>query len=101
MMPIEEEIARLISFLSHPAGFEVSVYALLEIRPIDEHSPPEHWEVDWTENDDGMECEYHRSFYSLAEAAQFFVEKRRYMCLGADFEKILMTPEEETEKKNE
>lgn len=88
MMTIEEEIASLISFLSHPAGFDVDMGGVLCIRPIDENSPPEHWEVDWTGYEDGMECEYHKAFYSLAEAAQFFVEKRRYLCYGLDFEKI-------------
>lgn len=93
MMTIEEEIARLISFLSHPAGFDVDMGGVLCIRPIDENSPPEHWEVDWTGLEDGMECEYHKAFYSLEEAAQFFVEKRRYMCCGLDFEKIEMSTE--------
>lgn len=93
MMTIEEEVARLIFFLSHPAGFEVCMFAMLWIRPIDENSPPEHWEVDWTDLVDGMECEYHKQFSSLSEAAQFFVEKRRYYCLGVDFEKIEMTKE--------
>lgn len=94
MMTIEEEVKHLLTFLAHPVGFEVSVFAMLTIRPIDENSPPDHWEVDWTGNEDGMDCEYHKAFYSLEEAVQFFVEKRRYMCLGVDFEKILMTTEE-------
>ncbi len=93
MITIEEEIEHLVAFLSHPAGFDVSIYAVLEIRPIDECSPPEHWEVDWTGTEDGMECEYHKQFTNLQEAAQFFVEKRRYMCLGADFEAIMMKEE--------
>jgi hypothetical protein len=88
MMTIEEEIARLIFFLSHPAGFNVDWGGLLTIRPIDESSPPDHWEVDWTGTEDGMSCEYHKQFVSLSEAARFFVEKRRYLCYGLDFEKI-------------
>lgn len=93
MMTIEEEVERLIAFLSHPCGFEVGVYALLEIRPIDEDSPPQHWEVDWTSTEDGVSYEYHKQFTNLQEAAQFFVEKRHYMCLGADFEATMMKEE--------
>lgn len=93
MMTIDEEVEHLVAFLSHPAGFDVDMSGLLCIRPIDESSPPQHWEVDWTGVEDGMECEYHKQFTSLQEAAQFFVEKRRYLVIGLDFESILMKEE--------
>ena len=86
MMTIDEEVERLVAFLSHSCGFEVSVYAQLTIRPIDEGCPPTLWEVDWTGYEDNMQAEYHKQFPCLQEAAQYFVEKRRYLCLGADFE---------------
>lgn len=93
MMTIEEEVERLVAFLSHPAGFNVDWGGLLAIRPIDECSPPQHWEVDWTETDDSIACEYHKRFYTLQEAAQYFVEKRRYLVYGLDFEAELMKEE--------
>ena len=95
MMTIEEEIQHVINFLSHPAGFDVDLGGMLCIRPIDEYSPPEHWEVDWIENAEvevspAFPYEFHKEFSTLEEAATFFVEKRHYMCSGLDFEKIYM-----------
>ena len=43
MMSIEEEVKRLIEFLSHPAGFNVGMGGVLGIRPINEGSPPTNW----------------------------------------------------------
>jgi hypothetical protein len=88
MITIEEEIEHVIQFLSHPCGFEVSLYAVLSMRPISEDINPSNWEVTWIEVLDGLEIESYKEFSSLQEAAQFFVEKRRYMLLGADFENI-------------
>lgn len=88
LMSIEDEIDHLVTFLSHPAGFDVGMGATLSIRPIDEGSPPTNWAVDWEEEDDNVVIELERCFPSLQEAVQFFVEKRRYSCNGMDFEKI-------------
>lgn len=98
MMTIEEETQHLIVFLSHPAGFDVDCGGMLCIRPIDENSPPDHWEVDWIENyqaevSPAFPYEFHRQFVSLAEAAQFFVEKRHYLCYGLDFTVSMMKEE--------
>jgi len=98
MITIDEEVKRLVDFLSHPAGFDVDLGGMLCIRPIDENSPPNCWEVDWTEDHYAkvsVACpyEYHKEFPSLQEAAQFFVEKRRYLCYGLDFEAIMMKEE--------
>lgn len=93
MMTIDEEIERLETFLSHSCGFEVSVYALLQIRPIDEGCPPTEWEVSWVQIVEGIGLESHRDFDNLHEACEFFVEKRRYLCLGADFEALQMKEE--------
>lgn len=95
MMTIDDEVRHLVAFLSHPAGFDVDISGTLCIRPIDENSPPEHWEVDWIENpyaqvSEAFAYEFHKEFASLQDAAQFFVEKRRYMCNGLDFEAILL-----------
>lgn len=94
MMSIDEEAAHLLAFLKHPAGFDVGMGGVLTIRPIDESCPPVHWEVDWEENEDGMRCEYHKAFDSLEEAVVYYVEKRRYMCTGLDFEHIYLSPDE-------
>jgi hypothetical protein len=90
MMTIDEEVRRLEDFLSHSCGFEVSVYAMLQIRPIDEGCPPRDWEVFWIERHDDIEFESYKEFSSLHDACQYFVEKRRYLCLGTDFEAELM-----------
>jgi hypothetical protein len=89
MMSIEDEVQHVLTFLIHPAGFEISLFGTLCIRPIDEYCPPTNWAVDWEEVEDGIVIEYEREFASLKEAVQFFVEKRRYMCHGIDFEKEL------------
>ena len=88
-MTIEEEVNQLIAFLSHKAGFNVDICGLLCIRPIDECSPPETWEVDWEDIEDGIVFSNYKAFNSLTEAAQFFVEKRHKMELGMDFEEEL------------
>jgi len=85
MMTIDEEIAHLTSFLSHPAGFGISMDTL-HIRPI--YGTIDHWQVDWQSQEDGMICDYYKIFPTLEEASTFFVEKRRYMCLGLDFNAI-------------
>lgn len=90
MMSIEEEVKRLVEFLSHPAGFNVGMGGVLQIRPIDEGCPPTNWAVDWEEDGDGVIYEYEKCFTSLQEAAQYFVEKRRYMCEGLDFQAIFV-----------
>jgi hypothetical protein len=87
MMTIEEEIQHIITFLSHPASFNIDMGGTLSLRPIDEGSPATNWEVEWEESDEGITLEFHKDFNSLEEAARFFVEKRRYMCNGMDFEK--------------
>lgn len=89
-MTIDEEVEMLITFLSHPAGFDVGMGGTLQIRPVDEGSPPTNWAVDWEDEDDNVVYEYERCFPSLREAAQFFVERRRYMCNGLDFQAIFV-----------
>lgn len=93
MMTIEEEVEHLVTFLSHPGGFDVDMAGQLCIRPI--YETTSHWEVDWeTDEDDEfgkrVVLQFHKVFDSLQDAATFFVEKRHYMCLGLDFNKIAM-----------
>jgi len=85
MMTIENEISSFTAFLSNPAGFGVSMDTL-HIRPI--YGTIAHWQVDWQFEEEGMICDYYKIFHTLEEATTFFVEKRRYMCLGLDFNKI-------------
>jgi hypothetical protein len=93
MMSIEEEILHLQTFLSHPCGFEVSLYGTLQIRPIDESCLTTEWEVSWKELQDGIEIDYYKEFHSLYEACQCFVEKRHYMCFGSDFQEMMVGAE--------
>lgn len=86
MMTIEEETQFLINFLSHPAGFIVDVAGELCIFPI--YEMREYWEVTWKITEDNISLELNKQFVTLEEAATFFVEKRRYMCLGSDFVKM-------------
>jgi hypothetical protein len=93
MMTIDEEIQALITFLSHPAGFNVDWGGLICIRPISEDSPPTDWAVNWRETADGIVYDCEKGFSSLKEAAECFVEKRRYLLYGLDFEQILVSGE--------
>lgn len=87
MMSIEDEIKHIVTFLSHPASFDIGMGGTLTLRPIDEGSPAQNWEVEWREDDGSIVLDFHKDFNSLEEAAKFFVEKRRYMCNGMDFER--------------
>lgn len=93
MMSIEEEIDHFMAFLSHPAGFDAGFGGILQIRPIDEGSPPTNWAVDWEDREGDTVLEYEREFPSLRAAVEFFVEKRRYLCYGLDFEAIYLGAE--------
>lgn len=85
MMTIDEEIQHLIHFLSRGADYEVSIgpISICSICADDEC-----WVVNWREEDDGIILECQKDFVSLFDASQFFVEKRRYMCIGADFRNL-------------
>lgn len=87
LMTIEDEAKHLIQFLSHPAGFIVDVGGELCIFPI--YEMREYWEVTWKVVEDGISIDFNRQFVTLEEAVNFFVEKRRYLCLGSDFNKLV------------
>jgi hypothetical protein len=88
MMTIDEEIEHLMTFLRHPGGFDVDMSGVLCIRPIDEGCPPTFWEVDWSEIEGDITLSFSKEFPNLEEAVRFFVEKRHYLCEGADFQAI-------------
>lgn len=93
LMSIEDEIKHLKTFLSHPAGFIVDIGGDLCIFPI--YEMREYWEVTWKMIEDDTAVDMHRQFVTLDEAVQFFVEKRRYLCLGSDFNAIYAKQEKE------
>lgn len=93
IMSIDEEVEHLMQFLSHPAGFDVGMGGILSIRPTDEGCPPTHWAVDWEATEGDLVFDFEKEFSSLREAVQFFVEKRRYMCNGLDFDAVYLGAE--------
>lgn len=94
MMTIDEEIQHLIHFLSRGADYTVSIGSI-SISSI--CADDECWVVNWREEDDGIVLECQKDFVSLFDAAQFFVEKRRYMCIGADFDQLRESKDEQEE----
>jgi hypothetical protein len=86
MLTIEEETKNIIALLSYPAGYTLSLNGNLTLSPV--YGTIEHWEVAWQEDDEHVVYEYQKIFFDLDEAALFFVEKRRYLCLGVDFNKM-------------
>jgi hypothetical protein len=78
--------------LSHPAGFHVSIFAMLDIRTTDQDTIEVEWELSMDERrklpDPATTKTDHRSFprASMDEAVAFFVDKRRERELGVDYE---------------
>ena len=87
-MSIEDESAYLTKFLSESTGFGLNYSDQLSISPVGETAPYTWWIVGWENQLDGFGCYSTKSFNNLEEAAQFFVEKRRYLCLGGDFRQL-------------
>ncbi len=83
MITIDEEIQRILHFLSQGIDYTI-VIGSLSIGSICAND--ECWVVSWREEDDGVILECQKDFSCLFDAAQCFVEKRRYMCIGADFQ---------------
>jgi hypothetical protein len=81
MMSVDEEIEWLTEMLSHSAEFDICIHRVIYI-----YRNSDHWEVLWQDNSEGMDCECQREFASLEEAVRCFVEKRRYLCVGNDFD---------------
>jgi len=94
MMTIDEEVKQVIAFLSNQVGYSISMSGDINIIPI--YGIIQHWEVTWNEQEEGSILDFHKAFFTLDEAAQFFVEKRRYLCLGADFVQMYNEPEDMT-----
>lgn len=91
-MSIEQEIDELIVFLTHPAGFEISVGpGQLYLTPDNYNG---NWCVKWYEFDGVETLDFSRTFTELKEAVKFFVERRHYICVGFDFDNIKQQEEE-------
>ena len=91
MITIEEEIKQIVTLLSYPAGYSLSLNGELTLSPI--YGTIEHWEVFWEEIEDSTALDYRKIFFTLEEAVTFFVEKRRYLCLGVDFNQMYAAPD--------
>jgi len=85
MISIDEEIQRIIHFLSQGIDYTLTI-GILSITPI--CSDEACWVVSWQEQIDDTILECQKDFISLFDAAQYFVEKRRYMCIGSDFDTL-------------
>jgi len=85
IMSIEEEINLVYNLLVHPAGFDIDIAGLLWVR---RYEYPQ-WAVEWENcsNDNFDKKISVKEFADAKDAAKFFVEKRRQLCLGLDFEK--------------
>lgn len=78
-----DEVDFVVQVITHPAGFDLDLFAMLCCRPTDqgvycvtynptgEYNDPDKWE----------EC-----FEDPVEAARYFVAKRNEMKLGIDYE---------------
>lgn len=84
---IESETEFITSVLSHPAGYHIGIFGMLEVRScslsgsvMDNIS----FEVSWDTEDGSTKNE---NFSTASEAAAFFVEKRKSLRLGVDYEK--------------
>lgn len=68
MMTIEKEVQVLVTFLSHPAGFNVDNVdwaGILTIRAISKDSPPSNWAVNWREISGEIAFDSEKCFTSL------------------------------------
>lgn len=86
MMTIDNEIQILVHFLSHQTDYTVTIEHL-SIGSV--CSSEECWTVSWQETEDNIVYEATKDFRCLFDACQFFVEKRRYFCIGSDFRELL------------
>ncbi len=84
----EEEIDLIKKLISHPAGFNLGLFASIAIR-----SHSDGFEVAWDGAADGTDeynKDYYKDFVDLQEAVEFFVDKRQELQLGLDIEAELM-----------
>jgi hypothetical protein len=86
MITIDEEIQNIIHFLSHQIDFTITI-GHLSIGSV--CGEEDCWIVTWKEDDAGMHLECQKDFSCLFDAVQYFVEKRRYLCLGSDFRELM------------
>lgn len=93
MLTIEEEVKRLIFLLESDAGYTISLNGDLTLSPV--YGTRDRWEVYWEEQEGDTVFDYRKLFLTLEEAANYFVEKRRYLCLGVDFNQMYEAPDGE------
>lgn len=86
MMTIDNEVQVLIHFLSHQTDYTVTI-GHLNIGSV--CGQDDCWVVAWQECDGAMLLDLQKDFSCLFDACQFFVEKRRYFCLGSDFRELV------------
>lgn len=86
MITIDEEIQNLIHFLSHQIDYRITIEHL-SIGSV--CNQDDCWIVNWRDQEDNIVFDCQKDFSCLFDAVQFFVEKRRYFCLGADFRDVL------------
>lgn len=86
MAELSEECLAEILFVekvvTHPAGYDLDLFGMMNIRPTDQLI----WEVSWEEILDQTRCTLYKTFSSAREAAEFFVLKRKERQLGIDIE---------------
>lgn len=86
MMTIDNEVQVLIHFLSHQADYTVTIDHLT-IGSVCHQD--DCWVVCWKEQDGNTSLDCQKDFYCLFDACQYFVEKRRYFCIGSDFRELM------------
>ena len=85
MNTIEQEVTNLVAFLSQKIGHVVTIDHLVIVSVC---GTDDCWMVAWQEDTDGVPLDCQRDFVCLEGAAKFFVEKRRYLCIGSDYQDL-------------
>lgn len=75
---LQEEIEFVTQIIIHPAGYDLGLFGGLYIRSTDQNT----WEVTCM----AEPYDQYKSFNSAKKAAEYFVETRLKLQLGADFE---------------
>lgn len=85
MNTIEQEVSNLVGFLCQKIGHVITIDHLVIVSVC---GGDDCWMVAWQEDCDGQSIDCQKDFSCLQEAATFFVEKRRYLCIGADYQNL-------------
>lgn len=82
-MKLEDEIGFVKSVIEHPAGFNLDLFRILNVRGNDQGT----WEVEY--GPDGREPPRYKECETSGEAAKLFCEWRRELEIGIDIEEEL------------